>query len=642
MTNMQQSKPSIHDLIHLDDAVERYLSTILDQESITILAHHQKRANGNDVTSMSPHHDPLLSDALSRIKSSNEYKSLVDEIKQDNFPPLPFLSYQSKVNVKSFSLFNDHGVSSSSEVGGNVQEGGAALSFATSFPLMGSTFLTIRDVLECHTNLDELLAKAMDASVQDLILDFNTTQHEVELLANHLHRGLEMEVARENQNLITVITEQTSGSISRGTYFDLHQKWFHDCMMEEEALSFAFLLVRNVILVSVRNGITYDSRLKLVHLIKEMKTLIMMKRWSDVGMFQREWFQLVYLWVRCSFARSTPAYKVSTRENNVPSAVNLVHWIWVQVDPKGALFDLCLKCINSTWMIQLLFIQTRLVEYIRSVLLQGLECHPVLHDPQLERNDDALDFGSLLCHTMSIFQTVIVHSSPTVLFHLKDVHVHANAPKDAPVTLEMINDEQCWIQKYDTKIKEWILELSVEKLSKENIQYIVAPFLVLMEIGLTPNNKGGESDQRVRAQGNLCSYQTIATCNNTAGDEYLVKLSAQCLGHILQSCGNKPQHHVIFNQVAKNVFGMASKIPMLACDNGQTASLSLAVVEYINILSQVTSKCDWVRQNDEWRKEVTKVVRKCISPLFHEVPMLQNIGIDIDVWKELLEFLQDH
>jgi hypothetical protein len=640
---MQQSKPSIHDLIHLDDAVERYISSILDQESSTIiLAHHQKRANGNDVTSMSPDHDPLLSDALSRIKSSNEYKRLVDEIKQANFPPPPFRANQRKVHAKSFSLFDDHGVSSSSEVGGNVQEGGSALSFATSLPLMGSKFLNIRDVLECHTNLDELLVKAMDASVQDLILDFNTTQHEVELLANHLHRGLEVEVARESQNVITATTEQTSGSIPHGTYFGLHQKWFHDCMMEEEALSFAFLLVRNVILVSVRDGITYDSRLKLVHLIKEMKTLIMMNRWSDVGMFQREWFQLVYLWVRCSFAKSTPVYKVSTRENNVPSAVNSVHWIWVQVDPKGALFDLCLKCINSTWMIQLLFIQTRLVEYIRSVLLQGLECHPVLHDPQLEKIDDALNFGSLLCHTMSMFQTVILHSSPTVLFHLKDVHVYANAPKDAPVTLEMINNEQCWIQKHDTKMKERILELSMEKLSNENIQYIVAPFLVLMEIGLSPTYKGNDSDQRILAQDNLSSCQTIATCNNTAGDEYLVKLSAKCLRHILQSCGNKQQHQVIFNQVAKNVFGIASKIPLLACDNGQTASLSLAVVEYINILSQVSYKCDWVRQNDEWRKEVTKVVRKILSPLFHEVSMLQNTGIDIDAWKELLDFLQDH
>jgi hypothetical protein len=625
---MQPSKSSIHDLIHLDDALERHLSTILDQESCSILD-DSKRSNGNDDTSISPDNDPsfsTVSDAVSRIKSSDGYKNLVNEIQQANFPPPPSLSNQRKTQVKSFSLFD--GIQSSTGGGGVGQAGN--LSFVTSLPSISAAhnFVNVRDILESNLNLAEMLVKAMDASVLDLILDFNTTQHEIELLAKHLYSGLQLEVGSELQN----VARKQNSSVSNETYLELHQKWFHDCMMEDEALSFAFLLVRNVVLVSAANGVTTscESRLKLVHLVKEMLTLIMQK-WSDVGMFQREWFQLVYLWIRCSFHSSM--HNVSKCPNIAVAVVNSVHGTWAQVDPKGSLFDLCLKCINSTWMIQLLFIKTRLVEYMRSVLLYGFERHPMQHDSQQERDDDTLDFGSLLCHTISMFRTVIVHSSPMIMFHVKDMDVYADASMEVPLTLEIINDELCWIQKHEENIKKWIVELSTQKkLSHEDIQYIVAPFLVLMEIGLTETR--GDND--LVAHDDLYSSQKAAN-HIVTGDEYLVKRSAECLIHIMQSCGNSSSLQAIFNQVAKDFFGMAPKI--LSCCSGRTEPLPLAVVEYVHVITQV-SKCEWVWQNDDWCKQATTVVRDVLSPLVRELSVLENTRISFKSWNQLLGVLE--
>eukprot|EP00557_Chaetoceros_sp_GSL56_P009306 CAMPEP_0176499780 /NCGR_PEP_ID=MMETSP0200_2-20121128/13130_1 /TAXON_ID=947934 /ORGANISM="Chaetoceros sp., Strain GSL56" /LENGTH=678 /DNA_ID=CAMNT_0017898263 /DNA_START=88 /DNA_END=2124 /DNA_ORIENTATION=- len=627
---MQQSQISIHELIHLDDALERHLSTILDQESSNILAKSSEKAKAsNDDASMSPEHDPsfFISDALSRIKSSDEYKNLMHEIKQGDFP-VPPITNPRKVQPKSFSLFDNGMIQSSSDAGGGFQ--GDNLSIATSTPLSAGIFsrkfVNIRDILECHENLEEMLAMASGASVQDLILDFNTTQHEIELLADSLHRGLEKEFISDGQ---MIATEQNSDNSNR-TYFGLHQKWFHECMMDEEALTFAFMLVRNVIMVSTGSSSTlYDSRLKYVLLIKEMMTSIIKQRWNDFGIFQREWFKLVYLWVRCSFQGSM------NKEVSSGNIVASVHGAWAQVDSKGSIFSLCVKCINSTWMIQLLFIKTCLVEYIRSVLMHGFDCNAVRSSSENVGGDDALDFGSLLCHAISMLRTIIVHSSCMTLFHLKDIHHvygDVSTTEVVPLTIATIENELCWIQQHEIQVKQQIIQLSMEKpLSNQDIQYIVAPFLVLMEIGLIDIKEN--EDLMVQSSHEHKSNQF------DGGDEYLMKMSAECLIYILQSCG-KSSLQGVFNQISIHFFGLASKI-LVTC-SGRVVSLPLAVVEYVHVIAQVSSNCDWVWENENWYKGATTVVTDVLSPLVLELPVLQKspTRFSFNAWNQIVRDLE--
>lgn len=624
LQSTSSSHDDVHELIHLDDALERHLSKILDQESerlSSLLIAHDIIPNENQ---MMMEQEPkvaqgggdVFSDALYRIMSSDEYARLCHELQQDSFRPPPLLrppvslsSNRYNGGKRSFSLFDD--------MAQNIYSSGHHPGGAVN----------IRDLLECHGNMDELLKRSMNCNAQDLILDFNTTQHEIETLANHLYHGLKLEMVTR-EDISNDVQISTMGG-TRDTFLGLHQKWFRECVVEDESLSFAFRMVQNVMFLSGNGHCKKEECLVLlVNAAKEMMYSIM-ERWTDVGMFQQEWFNVVYIWIRCSFRR---------RVQRSPHDVHTVHAIWSRVDPWASLLDLSLKCMSSTWMIQLLLIKTQLVGYLLHVLVHAPHCVTCKaeDDCMLQKNENVVSNrdGLLIFHTIAMLRIIIFSSSSLTWFYPHGDMIDLNAqaqpqPQPQPrqvcdeaeeeeLTLEMIKEELRGIHDRNVEeLNQCVVEYSSQTLPCRNVQYFMAPFLVLIEIGLTDIQGHDSENQHVMR-------------HHHHSTQVLLKWSAECLGHIL--CTGLQHQEEIFCSAIHSFFELVSKISKTCINCNE---LPLGAVACFNVVTQVSQSS----QKDVWCRHVARCVQDVIVPFIDALSDMTTI-INFESWNEALKVLE--
>ena len=592
---------SLHETIHINQAIERHLSQLLDQATTT------------DKETLLDGENTLLQ----QIQSSFNYVELLGAFANGkNIPPPRIMNKKKLKQPVSFSLFD---MLASSNTGGP-----SSFSESTGGPKLPAN---IRDALYCSSDLD-FLQKCNESLVQDLILGFNTTQGEVLSLANRLHRCLSMEFLMEE-------TPEADDGIGVQdpeeplSFLGLHSKWVKECVKDEETVSFAFFLVRNVILVSCSDGtaiadtavdtdsnksanvdhtctgrkISLKQRLEIVKALKEMMECLM-DSWNDAGSFQQAWLEIVYLWFRCSFI-------LKQKDNGH------VHMAWALMDTKGTLFENCFKCISSTLKIRILVIKSGLVGYIMTVLSGGSHL-----DPDHTASAD----GSVLCHALSLLKTIVLHSSVWT-FPYPDSTSAKGANLEQTRThpmLDTLNDEFQWIQDIDDELK----ILSAEKIkspTQREIQYLLAPFTSLLEIGLC------QRDIELDQNGPKLSHTKDINLGKDLVHPYLIDICAQCITHILCSCARDKD---LFTNGPMNSF--ASVMKNMPKSYHTCSTLPSAVIACYSIMTKVTDYGLW--QNAMWSRWVGKVVSVELPILIKFLPRLKG-GRPFDPWNKVMGVL---
>lgn len=583
---------SLHETIHINQTIERHLSQLLDQATIT---DQETLLDGENTL-------------LQQIQSSSNYAELSEAFANGkNIPPPRIMKKKKLKEPVSFSLFD---MLASSNTGG---------------PSSFSESSNIRDVLYCSSDL-EFLQKCNQSHVQDLILGFNTTQGEVLSLANRLHRCLSMEFLMEK------IPEVGDGKSVQDleeplSFLGLHSKWVKECVEDEETVSFAFLLVRNVILVTSSDGtaivdtavdtdsnksanfdhtcrkISFKQRLEIVKALKEMMEFLM-DSWNDAGSFQQAWLEIVYLWFRCSFI-------LKQKDNGH------VHMAWALMDTKGTLFENCFKCISSTHKIRILVLKSGLVGYLMTVLSGGSHL-----DPDYTPSAD----GSVLCHSLSLLKTIVLHSSVWTLPYPDSTSAKgANLEQTRThPTLDTLHAEFQWIQDIGDELKIMSAE-NIKSPSQREIQYLLAPFTSILEIALC------QSDIELDKNGPKLSH----TMGNKLGKDlvhpYLIDICAQCITHILCSCARDKD---LFTDGAMNSF--VSVVTNMPNSYHNHNTLPSAVIACYSIITKVTQYGLW--QNAVWARWVGKVVSVELPILIKVLPKL-NGGRPFDPWNKVMGIL---
>lgn len=572
---------SLHETIHINQAIERHLSQLLDQATTT-----DKKPLLEDVNTL-----------LQQIQSSSNYAELVEALAHGkNIPPPRIMQKKKQKQPASFSLFD---LLASSSTGGP-----SSFSGSTGGPKLPAN---IRDVLQCSSDLD-FLQKCNESLVQDLILGFNTTQGEVLSLANRLHRCLSMEFLVEK----TPEVDDGNGVQDHEeplSFLGLHSNWVKECVKDEETISFAFLLVRNVILISCSDGtaitdtavdtdsnnsanfdhtcrtISVKQRLEIVKALKEMMECLM-DSWNDTGSFQQSWLEIVYMWFRCSFTL--------TQKGNEHGYGN-VHLAWALIDTKGTLFENCFKCISSTLKIRILVIKSGLVEYLMTVLSGG-SCHIPSAD------------GSVLFHSLSLLKTIVLHSSVWTFPYPDSTSAKgANLEQTrTDPTLDTLNDEFQWIQDIDDELKILSAE-NIKSPSQREIQYLLAPFTSLLEIALC------QKDIELDENGPKLSHTKSINLGKDLVHPYLIDICAQCITHILCSCARDKD---LFTNGAMN--SLLSVMKNMPKSYHTRSTLPAAVVACYIIITKVTDYGMW--QNAMWARWVGKVVSVELPILIQFLP----------------------
>ena len=340
--------------LHIDQAIERHLCTSLALSSSASASSMILITTTQDEPA-----DEINKNELERIQSSTAYANLLHDLILN--PPREKLQ-KKKPKMESFSLFNMM-LSSGSNSGSSL-----------ALPA------NIRDILELgldcndigngigndndNDNAKECLSRCYKTTVQDLILGFNTTQAEVLQLSNLLHDHLLVATTQCQCQCQDSCTETTQSFLS------LHTKWIEECAKEQDCNCFAFLLARNVILVSSHSSLSCEQRFGIVHsLTKIMQCL--MGAWNDTASFQTSWLEIMYLWMRCSFQRRGGIGGMDETETEIETSTHAA-WAWAYYDAQGDLFARCVSCINSTLMIRILVQKTHVVSYLMGVLTNGL------------------------------------------------------------------------------------------------------------------------------------------------------------------------------------------------------------------------------------------------------------------------------
>jgi hypothetical protein len=563
---------SLHKMIHMNEAIERHLSSLLDQASLD--------------GSVSSTDDEALNLLLHQLKSSKSYQDLIEDLAStDN--PIPKILKKTTQKSTSFSLFD-------------LMAGGGTNNQGLNLPA------NIRDVLQC-TNSVELLETCRESLVQDLILGFNTTQGEVQALADKLYVGLQEEVQSSNK-----CTTGKQGKQDTMPILGLHTNWIKECVKDEETISFAFLLVRNVILISStststsihininienENGAVSINEITAMSIVPALKEMMqnLMEAWNDTGAFQQSWLEIMHLWIRCSFA--------------LQHKYGSIHSAWALVDAEGVLFNNCFNCISSAIKIRMLLLKTGLVEYLMDVLTK-----PPLGDTDksLGLKDHRGKEGLIMCHAISLLKTVVMNSSVWI-FPYPNLNASVNVDADvggvrAIPMLDTLKDEFHWIQNIDEEMK--VLSAENDKVpTEEDIQYLLAPYCSLLEIALDQEATG--MDDEDSASANLGKEQLV--------NPYLIHTCEQCITHIL--CSSARDQDLFTNGAMLSFVNIMKHRRLSSFDR---SSLPSAVVACYSIIAKVTEYGLW--ENDNWAKWVGAFISVELPDIIGLLSKLKSSG----------------
>ena len=457
--------------------------------------------------------------------------------------------------------------------------------------------------------------------MQDLILGFNTTQGEVQALADKLYLSLREEV--QNTHECTRRQKQEKPSI-----LGLHSIWIKECVKEEETVSFAFLLVRNVILISSTSMhsnsnsnintkmniekhtvVTNESTpISIVEALKDMMQNLM-DAWNDTGSFQQSWLKIMHLWIRCSF---------SFQQED-----GFVHSAWAHVDAQGILFDNCFKCISSTFKIRMLLLKTGLVEYLMDILTKT---SLVSADNSVGLTDHREEEGLFMCHVLSLLKTIVVNSSVWIFPYptLNVTSTDADADRTgSPPTLETLKDEFHWIENVDEEMKTLSTQHTKHP-SIEEIRYLLAPFCSLLEIALC--------QQATELDGDDSSLLHVKSASANLGKDlvhpYLIDTCEQCITHIL--CSSACDQDLFTNGSMISFLNTMKHTRATCCKRN---SLPLAVIACYNIIANVTEYGLW--KNDKWTKSVGTLISIELPYLIRLLPR-RKVGGSFDSWNRLI------
>ncbi|GFH53384.1 predicted protein [Chaetoceros tenuissimus] len=429
----------------------------------------------------------------------------------------------------------------------------------------------IRDFLSV-SNINSFCEQCHEVNLQDLVLGFNTTQLEVQQLAKKCFEFLKLEM-------------DTKGDTD--SVLNLHEKWIKDSIIDEESISFAFLLTRNLIIASSTTTCEKDELKKYIDCVKHaIETL--MSVWNDGGAYQESFLDLMYLWIQCHL-------------------MNQDLWVqWAEIDSQGILFENCGRVVNSQLKLELIWKKTGLLLHILDIVNYTL-------NGDTERAVDST-IGYSLCLLKTILQSTSI--------------VNFSFPSDDSIeTKQQVNFENVdrklkWIQDIDDELQEYCNQ---EKLpcTPEQIHTLISPFISILKLDLTMN--GGLEDVNTRTE------KGSETRNSQPHIHlHLFDTCEEAITRIL--CGLSKNNNLLDTGAMSPFFHIVPSIP--TCLKSRS-SIPSSIVSYFNIIIVATEY--GLHGHEKWVKAV--------STFFHEtIPFLiQNLvklkGTSMNPWNTIVKFM---
>ncbi len=393
---------------YIGESIEDAIST-----KLSLSAFHLASAVQEDV-------EVGLEDTQSLIEQEAPYKLLKSKLLSSELPPTKFI--KPKMKSTSSSLFD---------------------MFSSSSQL--SQRLNIRDILDASES--ELLDRCYQANVDDLILGFNTTDAEIELLGSMLFDRLVLEIS-------TLTSKKNYKHLSQ-SFLEIHVKWMGVCVNEEECHSFAFMLLRNVILCVQYAKLPVDK----IRIVRDMMKILAqyMKLSNDGTSFQSSCTQILYLIIEVFFRK----YKTSGG----------VHAVLAYYDQEGRLFSQIISSISSLSIVQDCILRTNFVQYLVD-MIQNFSSNEILS--LLQRMDNKLDPEAMLVvYLLTILKVAILNLSSLTF-------PYAAAETSENVNFLTLGDLPAFFSSFERKVSS-----SHEKSQLEGSALrLLEPFYQLLEIGI--------------------------------------------------------------------------------------------------------------------------------------------------------------
>lgn len=532
----------LHYRAYVDQAVQEYLSRQELPEKIV----------SND----------QLSEAVDRTISSSSFLTLLDSLQKD-VPPL--LSNPKKKTEKpktSFSLFN---------MMDNQKDTSTSISLFDSMPRANlKPPANIRDILSI-SNIKSFCEQCQEVNLQDLILGYNTTQLEVQQLVNKCFEYLKLEMDTKADSDLML---------------NLHDKWIKDAITDEESISFAFLLTRNLIIASSTTTFEKDGMKKYINYVNTaIETL--MSVWNDGGAFQESFLELMYLWIQSHF-------------------MNQDLWVlWAETDPNALLFENCGRVVNSPLKLELIWKKTGLLGYVLNITKCKLD------------GDTEIAFDGSVGYAICLLKTILQSTSIVNFPFPTDDSI-----EKIQIDFENVDKELKWIQDIDDELQEYCNQ-EKRSCTPEQIHTLISPFLSILKLDLTMNGKIENVEIRTEKAVEHRNGQPRI-------HSHLFDICEEAIIRIL--CGSSKNDNLFGTEAMSPFFHIVPSIqPFLK----SRSSIPSSIVSYFNIIIVVTEF--GLYKNEKWVKAVSKFFHDLIPFLIQNLVKLK--GISMNPWNTMVKFM---
>ncbi len=453
--------------------------------------------------------------------------------------------------------------------------------------------INIRDVLESSES--QLLENCSTANVEDLIMGFNTTELEIEQLGLLIFKNL----VNESSSIIYDAENMEK------SYLDLHVKWIKDSVNVEECHSFAYVLLRNVILSLQCDRVVKNKDHMVSCALNMLKEYF--KMWNDDVQFQMSSIQIIYFIVEIFF-------KPSQSKDDIYSALAL-H------DVDGKYLSRLLSCLSSSVILRRVVIKTKMIESLYSIvsskILSITDRNSILGAKDVSQRDL---YGKVLEYSFDLIHYIL---SNTQLIHLPSSFMTSYNYNDCQNTHELTFEHGLTFQRDVEDCKE-MFDANEKKVSQDDVEYLLKPFFNLLDMGLQTELSYLFPAKMIHIATDSI-VQTITSVYNLSNfsllQNVLDKLE-QLLTKITNLCNDEGSRCVVFDVDGSNFVRLSS-----------TPSCLLKVYKgmFVHVSLQSESLCRG--HLERHMKMVVQCLNTCLISS-------QQIGkVDVPLWNDVVSIL---